>query len=145
MARRPADITDGLFYAVRFACVFPSHLRSLRRYDEPKTLSYSISHFCPTGADGLHQDLYALNLPVISCLPTTDKVMRMATASVMLESGAARLPETAPWLDDLEVELLAFPHGRHDDQVDSISQFLNWFRNRQWYDNGPIAGPLQAK
>jgi len=29
------------------------HLRSLRRYDEPKTLSYSISHFCPTYADGV--------------------------------------------------------------------------------------------
>ena len=23
-------------------------------------------------------------------------------------------------------EMLAFPNGRHDDQVDSVSQFLNW-------------------
>ena len=29
-----------------------SHLRSLRRYDESRTLSYSISPFCPTGSGG---------------------------------------------------------------------------------------------
>ena len=29
-------------------------------------------------------------------------------------------------LEELKKELLAFPNGRHDDQVDSISQFLNW-------------------
>ena len=28
------------------------------------------------------------------------------------------------WLAELEAELFAFPHGRHDDQVDSISQAL---------------------
>ena len=29
------------------------------------------------------------------------------------------LPESAPWLKDFQNELLAFPNGRHDDQVDS--------------------------
>ena len=33
-------------------------------------------------------------------------------------------PKEAPWLTDLEDELFAFPNGRHDDQVDSISQAL---------------------
>jgi hypothetical protein len=36
------------------------------------------------------------------------------------------LPEQAPWLDELRAELLAFPKGLYDDQVDSISQALNW-------------------
>jgi phage terminase large subunit-like protein len=31
-----------------------------------------------------------------------------------------------PWVDDLRTEILAFPHGLHNDQVDSISQALNW-------------------
>jgi len=35
------------------------------------------------------------------------------------------LRNEAPWLGDLLAELLAFPNGRHDDQVDSVSQFLN--------------------
>jgi hypothetical protein len=41
---------------------------------------------------------------------------------------------TRPWLDDLIAELLAFPHGRHDDQVDSIAQALAWIaqRKRGW-------------
>ena len=33
-------------------------------------------------------------------------------------------PRSATWLDALEAELFAFPGGRHDDQVDSISQAL---------------------
>jgi predicted phage terminase large subunit-like protein len=43
-----------------------------------------------------------------------------------IEAGAVHLPWQATWLDDLRSELLAFPHGLHDDQVDSISQALNW-------------------
>ena len=36
------------------------------------------------------------------------------------------LPQQAPWLEDLRIEFASFPQGRHDDQVDSISQFLAW-------------------
>ena len=39
---------------VRFGLVFSSHLRSLRRYDEPKTLPYSINQFCPNRPDRVH-------------------------------------------------------------------------------------------
>jgi phage terminase large subunit-like protein len=35
------------------------------------------------------------------------------------------------WVEDLVDELLAFPGGRHDDQVDSISQALRWIRDRR--------------
>ena len=38
------------------------------------------------------------------------------------------LPKDAPWLADFLSELLSFPGGRHDDQVDSVSQFLIWFQ-----------------
>ena len=34
------------------------------------------------------------------------------------------LPETAPWLAAFESEVAVFPNGKHDDQVDSMSQFL---------------------
>lgn len=33
-------------------------------------------------------------------------------------------PRDAPFLAELEAELLAFPQGRHDDQVDSVMQAL---------------------
>jgi phage terminase large subunit-like protein len=33
-------------------------------------------------------------------------------------------PKYASWLAVLEAELFAFPNGRHDNQVDSITQAL---------------------
>ena len=33
-------------------------------------------------------------------------------------------PNDAPYMPDLLAELLAFPNGKHDDQVDSITQAL---------------------
>ena len=39
------------------------------------------------------------------------------------------LPRTAAWPDEYLIELLGFPYTRHDDQVDSTSQFLAWWWN----------------
>ncbi len=50
----------------------------------------------------------------------------MSIQSGKFESGQVLFPSRAPWLADLETELFAFPNGRHDDQVDSISQYLKW-------------------
>jgi hypothetical protein len=38
------------------------------------------------------------------------------------------LPSSAPWLEDYVYELCGFPGLKHDDQVDSTSQFLAWWR-----------------
>ncbi|MCH7871277.1 MAG: hypothetical protein IID33_06215 [Planctomycetes bacterium] len=46
--------------------------------------------------------------------------------SAKIEAGYVLLPERAPWLQDFQTEILQFPAGKHDDQVDSLSQFLNW-------------------
>jgi predicted phage terminase large subunit-like protein len=52
----------------------------------------------------------------------------MAAQSAKIEAGQVHLPKDAPWLDDFKSELLAFPKGHHDDQVDSVSQFLCWWQ-----------------
>jgi predicted phage terminase large subunit-like protein len=57
--------------------------------------------------------------------PEKDKVSRMSTASAVFEAKQVFLPETAPWLAELEAELFSFPGSRHDDQIDSISQAIN--------------------
>lgn len=60
-----------------------------------------------------------------------DKITRLSAVTAMIEQGQVFLPKGAPWLDNFKSELLQFPNGRHDDQVDSLSQFLNWSaRNR---------------
>ena len=55
-----------------------------------------------------------------------DKITRMQAQTAKIEAGYVLLPESAPWLDDFQTEVLQFPRGRHDDQVDSISQYLGW-------------------
>ena len=66
----------------------------------------------------------------IAIEPRGTKADRMAAQSVQIEAGRVYLPEKAPWLDALRAELSAFPHGKHDDQVDSLSQFLSWADER---------------
>lgn len=58
--------------------------------------------------------------------PRMPKHERMLSQVERLYSGLAKLPSDAPWLKDLRRELTTFPAARHDDQVDSISQFLNY-------------------
>lgn len=81
---------------------------------------------------GLHliQELRAnpeRGVPVpIGIKPEGDKVVRMEAQAARFEARQVFLPKEPTWLDDLLHELLAFPNGRHDDQTDSISQFLGW-------------------
>lgn len=63
---------------------------------------------------------------LIAIQPKGDKVMRMARASAALEAGKLWLPQEAPWVAAFEAELLAFPNGPHDDQVDALSQYVLW-------------------
>lgn len=81
----------------------------------------------------LIQDLRADHIRTIPINPEGDKVVRMSACSAKIEAGSVLLPTQAPWLDDFRDELLAFPHGSHDDQVDALSQLINWTRNKSTY------------
>ena len=67
----------------------------------------------------------------IAIHPDQDKIVRLEAQSAVIEAGHVLLPRSAPWLDDFLLEVLAFPHGRFDDQVDSLSQFLTWAAKRR--------------
>jgi predicted phage terminase large subunit-like protein len=76
----------------------------------------------------LLQDLWQ-NLPLdvvrpIGIKPEGSKQERMAAQSAKIEAGHVHLPGYADWLPAFLDELLAFPGGKYDDQVDSVSQFL---------------------
>jgi predicted phage terminase large subunit-like protein len=45
----------------------------------------------------------------------------MEAQCARIEAGHVYLPENADWLGALLHELRAFPRGRYDDQVDSLS------------------------
>ena len=67
-------------------------------------------------------------LPVIARNPKGDKTSRFASVSAMIEAGRVALPTRAPWLASFEKELVEFPGGDHDDQVDALTQYLEWAR-----------------
>ncbi|MEQ9116246.1 MAG: phage terminase large subunit [Rickettsiales bacterium] len=67
---------------------------------------------------------------IVPIVPNKDKITRFARCTQFFESRRVYLPKNAPWLFDYEEELLLFPSGSNDDQVDSTSQFLNYMLNR---------------
>jgi len=72
----------------------------------------------------IQEGLYA----VTRYQPQSDKVMRMHAQTAMIENGFVHVPDTAPWLAPYLHELTVFPHGKHDDQVDSTAQLLDWYK-----------------
>jgi predicted phage terminase large subunit-like protein len=69
--------------------------------------------------------------------PKMDKEMRMHSVSSTIENGFVYLPDKAEWLPEYLHELTVFNKGKHDDQVDSTSQALDWVRQGYW---GPGMG-----
>lgn len=65
--------------------------------------------------------------------PRGPKDIRFAAHVDKIEAGRLVFPKSAPWLAELRRELLAFPEGTNDDQVDSLSQFLEWQKNSGTY------------
>jgi predicted phage terminase large subunit-like protein len=66
--------------------------------------------------------------------PTCDKIMRLHAQTALIENGFVYIPETAPWLAEYVHEMTVFPNGKHDDQVDSTAQFLDWFKRPSSFD-----------
>ena len=89
----------------------------------------------PSGMS-LIQDLRQINIHAIPIVPDGDKIMRMNRQTARIEAGSVLLPERAPWLNDFRSELMAFPAGRHNDQVDALSQALDRAFNYRGYPAG---------
>jgi predicted phage terminase large subunit-like protein len=64
--------------------------------------------------------------------PMGSKAARLAAVTPMIEAGNIYLPlkSTTPWVGDYIAELIAFPKGAHDDQVDMTSQALLRYHQR---------------
>jgi predicted phage terminase large subunit-like protein len=121
---------DGcyLLHVERFKAEYPELIRcavnSARHWQSDLVIVEAIG-----GGVALYQDLRARLGTLVRCFSTTvDKVVRMETESLAIETGYVFIPEEASWLADFQHELTHFPRAKHDDQVDSLSQFLRWWR-----------------
>jgi predicted phage terminase large subunit-like protein len=73
----------------------------------------------------------ANHVPIIGVNPDGNKEVRFDRITPLIESGRVWIPETdspTPWLSAFEEEVTQFPLAKHDDQIDALSQYLNWVR-----------------
>jgi predicted phage terminase large subunit-like protein len=87
---------------------------------------------------GLIQALREKHVNVVDYKPKGDKAERLISQIDLFVGGSVLLPKDAPWLEGFVAELLSFP-GRHDDQVDALTQGLAWRRETwkgRWFSAG---------
>ncbi|MEQ4489684.1 MAG: phage terminase large subunit [Dehalococcoides mccartyi] len=65
--------------------------------------------------------------------PAGGKIVRAQAASPDIEAGNVYLPENTSWVSDFVEECANFPNGAHDDQVDAMSQAINYLNNCNTY------------
>ena len=82
------------------------------------------------------------SLSIVGRHPKDDKETRMYRHQGRFEAGRVLLPVEAPWLAGFESELLSFPSGRYDDQVDAFMLFLDWFSENEPNINMTWATPI---
>jgi predicted phage terminase large subunit-like protein len=125
-----ADRKHYLVDLVRRQCNFPTlSCLVLDQYNKHKPDALLIEDHGSSSA--LIQDLkHHHGINAIPIIPVGDKVTRLSIVSPRFEAGEIWLPKDADWIADLLDELLRFPQARFDDQVDSITQYLNWQRGQ---------------
>jgi len=77
--------------------------------------------------DTLRNELHSL----IAIVPKESKIARLNAVSPMIEAGNLWVPNPKlyPWVDDFIQEIITFPKGKFDDQVDAMTQYLNRVRD----------------
>lgn len=73
------------------------------------------------------RDAHGLLFNVVPIKPSGDKVSRLIGCSALIENGTLQFPQDEkPWWSDFKKELLGFPGTKHKDQVDALTQCINY-------------------
>lgn len=67
-------------------------------------------------------------IPVLIFIPTTSKVVRATGAQPAVEAGNCHLPIGRPWVELFLSRHEKFPNDDHDDEVDTTSMMVEFFR-----------------
>jgi|SRR5262245_30012962 len=88
----------------------------------------------------LHSDIKPQNgMELVEITPVGDKVERLREHRHTIRRGLVQLPQGAPWYDEFISEATQFPYGPFDDQMDALSQYLNWIAD---HPNPPKRLPM---
>lgn len=71
-----------------------------------------------------------IGIPTEGIKPKFPKEVRLQTVSPLIENGTVLFPTHKPWIEDFLFELTSFPQTRFTDQVDALSQALEWAQQK---------------
>lgn len=114
-----------LIDALREKLDFPSTIRAIRRILLNNPMVSHILIEDKANGSAIIQMLRKEIPRILPVNPQGGKVARLNAVSGAIEAGNVLLPSKAEYLGDFLEECSAFPNGRHDDQVDCMSQALN--------------------
>lgn len=122
-------IRDDIYYLVylyREKPSYPELKKKITYYNAKYRPRYILIEDHASGSS-LIQDLrYEGIESIIPIRQKNDKITRFASIMSLLQSGRVLLPKK----DIIIREITEFPHSKHDDIVDSISQFLQFMKER---------------
>ena len=118
-----------LLHQVRAKMDCPATVRAVRQMSNrfPMTLAKLIED--KANGSAVVQILAHEIVGILPVTPEGGKVARASAVSPLIEAGNVYLPHPhiATWVNDFIEECAAFPNGRHDDQVDAMTQaLLRW-------------------
>jgi predicted phage terminase large subunit-like protein len=103
---------------------FRDQVRRFKRRYRPTTILVEATGQGPA----LMSDIRAeQGMAIEPITPHEDKVSRMQKHRNAIRSGIVALPEAAPWVAGFIDEIVQFPYGHFDDQVDAMTQFLTGY------------------
>lgn len=113
---------------VRIRAAYPELIKRVKAGIETHNPDIVLIEDAGSGSS-LIADLESQRIPTTAVKARLDKETRLSRVAAMIENGNVHLPRDAPWREDFMVEVLAFPAGRNDDQVDSMTQALIWMKD----------------
>jgi predicted phage terminase large subunit-like protein len=119
---------DGFHYLVdvwRKKETMEQVVRTMAKMMRLWQVNHAIVEDSGMGAQILENYAGKMPSPMIPYVPAGkgSKDFRFDAASVWITSGKVLFPKNAPWIIDFISELVAFPNGANDDQVDAFSQY----------------------
>jgi predicted phage terminase large subunit-like protein len=106
---------------------YPSLKRAVRERQKAARADVVLIEDKGTGI-ALIQELKAEVHGVTPYYPAGRKMFRLQTQTDIIAEGFLHVRKDAPGLEEFMAELTSFPSSKHDDQVDALSQFLDWVR-----------------
>ena len=114
-----------LVHADRGRYNFPDLLRKAKELATRYKPSVILVEDASTGIVLAQELPEIVRVPVKAVPVERDKISRLWQHQAKFEAGHVHFPKGASFLPELEEELFAFPHGKYDDQVDSLTQALS--------------------